>query len=172
MIPRYYAELSLPQERYLPGKTTHPRKRTTPNPYEFLLLLDPFAYPWWKHPLFYYGIDLFNHQFWWESHECWEMLWIHLDGSEKNFLQALIQMSACCLTNVLRRDSGTHSLKRIVGQRFQKHYTFPSANTGGIDISTLYSQFLNHIEAQGPTPKIQLLPEKNQEIPLIQGDLW
>ncbi|MEK7487414.1 MAG: DUF309 domain-containing protein [Planctomycetota bacterium] len=161
MPPRYFPDLPFPQERYLPGKTIHPRKQAIPSPYESLLKMDPFAYPWWKHPSFYYGIDLFNQEFWWESHECWESLWIHLENPEKNFLQMLIQMSACCLTKILNRESGTKSLKLLVGQRFQKHHSFPSAHSGGIVVSRVYSQFLDHIEANGPPPIIELIPEEN-----------
>jgi hypothetical protein len=43
-----------------------------------------------------YGIDLFNHGFYWEAHEAWEGLWVACGrtGPTAIFLQALINLAA------------------------------------------------------------------------------
>jgi predicted metal-dependent hydrolase len=43
-----------------------------------------------------YGIDLFNHGFYWEAHEAWEGLWVACGrrGATATYLQALINLAA------------------------------------------------------------------------------
>lgn len=40
------------------------------------------------------GVELFNAGLFWESHEAWEELWLELEGTDKLFLQGLIQLAA------------------------------------------------------------------------------
>ena len=54
---------------------------------------------WQTHARYQYGIDLFNHGFWWEAHEAWEAVW---QASNRQsligpFLQGLIQYAAFLL---------------------------------------------------------------------------
>jgi hypothetical protein len=46
-----------------------------------------------------YGVDLYNHAYWWEAHEAWEGLWQLTDKGavQGRFLQGLIQASAAHL---------------------------------------------------------------------------
>ncbi len=43
-----------------------------------------------------YGIDLFNHGYYWESHETWEAVWVAAGrrGPVADFLKALIKLAA------------------------------------------------------------------------------
>jgi len=54
---------------------------------------------WTNSKLYLYSIDLFNHQYWWETHEVLEKLWIETTEEPKlhNFLQGLILISAALL---------------------------------------------------------------------------
>ena len=40
------------------------------------------------------GMSLFNAQQFWHAHEAWERIWLASEGSEKRFLQGLIQLAA------------------------------------------------------------------------------
>src|SRR5215210_9450868 len=40
------------------------------------------------------GIALFNAQRFWHAHEAWERIWLTAEGSDKTFLQGLIQLAA------------------------------------------------------------------------------
>lgn len=57
--------------------------------------LDPHA--WQENEAYLYGIDLFNHGFYWEAHEQWEAVWIASgrEGTVAEFLKGLIKLTAC-----------------------------------------------------------------------------
>lgn len=40
------------------------------------------------------GVRLFNAQRFWHAHEAWERIWLAAEGSDKTFLQGLIQLAA------------------------------------------------------------------------------
>jgi hypothetical protein len=101
--PRY-TERPFPPYRFVPGQSPHPtadpqghsyRPRGAPEPHV------EFVAPerWRQSPDYLYGVDLYNHGFWWEAHEAWEGLWQLTDksGVQGQFLQGLIQCSACHL---------------------------------------------------------------------------
>ena len=56
--------------------------------------LDPDR--WRKSEDYLYGIDLFNHGYYWEAHEAWEGLWIAAGkrGAVSEFLKGLIKLTA------------------------------------------------------------------------------
>jgi len=49
--------------------------------------------------MYLYGIDLFNHHYWWEAHEAWEIVWKCVPRFSRSglFLQGLIQITAAML---------------------------------------------------------------------------
>ncbi len=86
-----------------------------------------------------YGIDLYNHAYWWECHEIFEGLWhaVGHDTEQGNFFQALIQFAAANL----KRFTGNH---RAAGNlvtsgiiRLQKTPKFYM----GIDVARLAEDF-------------------------------
>lgn len=154
---RYLPQYAFPEVPYLPGRTLHPRKREVEVIPKELHLQEKQEISF-THPLFYFGVDLFNYAYWWESHECWEILWMRLKLSEKNLMQALIQMAACCLTHRLGRERGTHSLKKLVLQRLTQHILQTQHHDFGLNLESLQQQFLNHIEKSDPPPLIVLTP--------------
>jgi predicted metal-dependent hydrolase len=51
---------------------------------------------WQQSEEYLYGIDLFNHGYYWEAHEAWESLWhaAGRKGPEADFLKGLIKLAA------------------------------------------------------------------------------
>jgi hypothetical protein len=96
--PRFVPELPLPPYTHIPGQTPHPvsdprghsfgAPPKTPEP------LDPDR--WQTCVPYRYGLDLFNHGYYWEAHEVWEGLW-HASGRTgrtAKFLKGLIKLAA------------------------------------------------------------------------------
>lgn len=94
LAPRYAPEISLPEVAYLPGRTPRPLEADPAHERH----PDPLGSPTFvRH--FRYGIDLFNHGFFWECHEAWEALWLPLTPGDpiREQLQGLIQAAAALL---------------------------------------------------------------------------
>jgi hypothetical protein len=87
--PRLLPEKSFPTYVYLPGKHPHPVR-------------DPGGHSYRNEPVtvaveaalgsdvFRWGIDLFNHGYYWEAHEAWEPLW-HAAKESWSLLRAMRQ---------------------------------------------------------------------------------
>lgn len=90
--PRYAPQIPLPESPYLPGRTTRPN-------HECDVTSDVEAEVNSWQTQFLFGVDLFNHQFYWEAHETWEELWLPLAKEDpvRETLQGLIQASATLL---------------------------------------------------------------------------
>jgi len=127
-VPRYCPARPLPAYRFVPGRAPHPRLH--PDGHSFGVA-EPAVDSWsprdWRdNPEWLYGVDLFNHGYYWEAHEAWESLWrVAPRGSAPGlFLQGLIQLAAALLklqTNSLPSakrlaDRGTEKLMRVAKQ--------------------------------------------------------
>lgn len=96
MTPRYCQDRDLPGHAYLPGQGArptedgHPWKTQAWNGSEESLLANTE---------FLWGIDLYNHGYYWEAHEVWEGLWMHSakDSRTRPLLQGLIQCTGAAL---------------------------------------------------------------------------
>jgi hypothetical protein len=92
---RLLPEKSFPAYAYLPGKHPHPVR-------------DPLGHSYRNDPVtvvveaalgsdvFRWGIDLFNHGYYWEAHEAWEPLWHGAKQSTQHrlFFKGLILLAA------------------------------------------------------------------------------
>lgn len=73
--PQLLPEKNFPGYAYLPGKYPHPVRNPLSHSYQSDLgtvvavegSLSSYVCRW--------GIDLFNHRFFWEAYEAWELLW-------------------------------------------------------------------------------------------------
>lgn len=87
-----YSDQTFPPYTHKPGVTVHPNK-----PGGHLEQSgEPKASTENAQELFFFGIDLFNFEYFWESHIYFEALW-HFEGrknGEADFLKALIKFSA------------------------------------------------------------------------------
>ena len=76
--PRLVPERSFPPYAYIPGRAPHPTRDPKGHNYgaEFETPKPPDPDDWRACRDYLYGIDLFNHGFYWEAHEAWEGLWV------------------------------------------------------------------------------------------------
>ena len=134
--PRLVPERPFPAYAYLPGRHPHPTRDPeghsfgeppeTPDP--------PDPDRWRGCGDYLYGIDLFNHGFYWEAHEAWEGLWVACgrEGATATFLQGLINLAAAGFKarwgNVrgLRANAGTalrlfRSASKELGTQGMRH---------------------------------------------------
>lgn len=120
--PRY-STLGFPIYRFLPGQMPHPRRHPCGHSYG-LQEPRPRAFleeEWSASEDYLYAIDLYNFAYWWESHEVFEGLW-HVCGrrtSAGNFFQALIQLAAANLKQVLGRERAVKNLVQRGLERLQ-----------------------------------------------------
>jgi uncharacterized protein len=92
---------SFPPYAYVPGETPHPIRDRGGHSYgaEFQIPEPPNPEDWRACREYLYGIDLFNHGYYWEAHEVWEGLWVACGrrGPTATYLQALISLAAAGL---------------------------------------------------------------------------
>ncbi|MBZ0256799.1 DUF309 domain-containing protein [bacterium] len=113
-IPRLAPEIPFPAYAFIPGKLPHPTRSPQGHSYghepEPAAALSPDSWNQNQHYLF--GIDLFNHGYYWEAHEAWEDAW-HASGHHTHpgrFLKALIQFTAVGVKALEGRINGVHTL--------------------------------------------------------------
>ena len=98
LSPPRLTALPLPSYAYVPGRNPHPIRHPAGHRYGLptptYSALDPQH--WAASEPYLYGIDLFNHGYYWEAHEVWEGLWRAHAHTEPIalFLQALIALAA------------------------------------------------------------------------------
>jgi hypothetical protein len=97
-LPRFVPDRPFPPYAYVPGRTPHPTRDPGGHSYgtEFEIPEPPDPEEWHACSDYLYGIDLFNHGFYWEAHEAWEGLWAACGrrGPTATYLQALINLAA------------------------------------------------------------------------------
>jgi hypothetical protein len=107
----------------VPGLTPHPRR--DPRGYAFgrAEAAPPRLPPerWRENEEYLFGVDLYNHAYWWECHETLEALW-HLcgrRGEEAALLQGLIQAAAANLRRHLGSRAGARRLGGEAASRLE-----------------------------------------------------
>lgn len=101
-LPRY-TRRPFPPYRYLPFHPDLPHPRNDPAGHSFGAEETFFAAfsasDWADCEPYLYGVDLFNHGYWWEAHEVWESLWLAAgrDTPAGQFVQGLIQLAGAQL---------------------------------------------------------------------------
>ncbi len=101
-VPRYRADLPFPDYAYVPGRHPHPQRDPRGHSHERPDPAPPPAHPpdpsdWRGCAAFLYGVDLFNHGYYWEAHEAWEGLWRLYPAEDRGGLMVhgLIKLAAC-----------------------------------------------------------------------------
>lgn len=112
-IPRYLPDEPFPPYAYVPGRNPHPE--SDPAGHSFGRPPQTPAPPDPDRPresrAFLYGVDLFNHGYYWEAHEAWESLWhaCQRRGEAADFLKGLIKLAAA---GVKAREGRPHGVRR------------------------------------------------------------
>jgi hypothetical protein len=109
-----YSTAPFPPYAHRPGRTPHPRRDPQGHSHG---LPEPAPAPfpphaWRSSAEYLFGVDLFNHGYWWECHEMFEAIW-HAVGHETlqgRFLQGLIQIAAALLHRAEGREDAAQHL--------------------------------------------------------------
>jgi hypothetical protein len=113
-LPRYVPDAALPPYAFVPGRgLPHPVRdpaghlfgsEPTPETIEPQRWRECRGYLW--------GVDLFNHGFYWEAHEAWEGVWRTFDRSRTPalFLKGLIKLAAA---GVKTREGVLHGIRSL-----------------------------------------------------------
>lgn len=101
--PPSYSPRRLPAYRFVPGETPHPTRDPEGHSHGEHVSAPTRWRPeeWRDLEDWLWAIDLFNHGFWWESHEALEGLW-HAAGRTTppaRFVQSLVHLAAACLNH-------------------------------------------------------------------------
>ncbi len=121
-VPRY-TQKSFPRYRYIPAH--HPHPEIDPKGHSYAHKAPPLRFTppnqWMQNETYLYGIDLFNHGYWWEAHEAWERVWLTTPKLDLHgqFLQALIQYSAAFLKLYSGNKKGYDKLLGEAQQRME-----------------------------------------------------
>ncbi len=144
-IPRYAPQIPLPESPYLPGRTTRPDHESDKHS-----IVEGEVDHWRTQLLF--GVDLFNHQFYWEAHETWEELWLPLDKGDpvRETLQGLIQAAASLLKLRLSSPSPARTLWDRGRARLSE---FSGVASLGLQLESLI-QLLDQAVAVGEFPRV------------------
>lgn len=96
--PRFVPDAAFPPYTFVPGRTPHPVRDPAGHLFgkspELPTPLDPERRQ--ESRAYLYGVDLFNHGYYWEAHEVWEGLWraAGRTGQIADFLKGLIKLAA------------------------------------------------------------------------------
>ena len=149
-----YTDKPFPKYRYIPGESPHPTRDPKGHSYNKSVKDLSFFSPekWSTCEEYLFGIDLFNHYYWWEAHEVLETIWIAAGKKSDTglFVQGLIQISAAHLKGwqgyydaaAKLALSGLSKMKISNGKRL------------GIDISKLKSDVEKYLSGNCSTPVI------------------
>jgi hypothetical protein len=95
---RFVPRESLPPYSYVTGRFPHPTRDPAGHSFGAVPVPCPVPDPdrWRGSRHYLYGLDLFNHGYYWEAHEVWEAAWHACGraGTAGNFIKGLIKLAA------------------------------------------------------------------------------
>ena len=162
--PPRYTDRAFPAYRFIPGKAPHPTR--DPEGHSYNKQPEPIASfdigLWQSCTEYLYGIDLFNHGYWWEAHEALEAVWVAAGRQTETglFIQGLILIAVAHLKmyqgfhDVARRmaKDGLDKMKRMQGIYL------------GIDVSVLRSAVEAYCAGDNQSPVIIELSTNHQSL--------
>lgn len=122
--PRLAPELPLPPYSYVSGQFPHPVSH--PDGHSHGVRPTPVSAPdplqWRECRPYLFGLDLFNHGFYWEAHETWEQLWhaCGRSGPTAGFLRGLIKLAAAGVKVREGQPKGVRSHAERAAQLFRQ----------------------------------------------------
>ena len=162
---RRYSQRPFPAYRYVPGVHPHPNRDAAGHSYEppprssRHAAWDPDG--WQRLDDWLYGVDLFNHFYFWEAHEAWEGLWAAAPrgGPSSLLLQGLIQIAAALLKTHMGVAAAARTLS-CEGLDKLRHAAAGGARQLGLDLHAVTPRLARYFTAL----------ERN-ELPLIGPDV-
>lgn len=157
-LPRY-TNRPFPPYRYLPFRAgmPHPRRDPAGHSYgreeEYLPVFS--AADWSDCQPYLFGIDLFNHGYWWEAHEALEAVWLAAgqDTPTGHFIQGLIQIAAAQLKRFMGEGRGA----QLLTESGVANLTWVDGTFLGIEIALLCTEVERCLrEDRGEYPRIRL----------------
>ncbi len=123
-IPRLAPNQPFPAYSYVPGRFPHPM--SDPRGHSFGIKPQrpdaPDPDHWRLCRPYLYGMDLFNHGYYWEAHEVWEGLWhaCGRSGQTGHFLKGLIHLAAAGVKVRQGIPAGVKSHSRRAAELFRQ----------------------------------------------------
>ena len=157
-LPRYWPGPPFPAQRYVPGQVPHAQK---PSQVGARAPWDGNESTLRTAPGFLWGVDLYNHGFYWEAHEEWEELWKQAAArsSARYFLQGLIQCAAASLKGSSEQWTACQTLGEKGLSKLAKVRTAPDAHYQGLDLRKYvdcFRAYCTALSAKHPPPQILL----------------
>ncbi len=150
--PPRYSERPFPAYRYLPGRKPHPTRHPDGHSHGAEeTRVDSFDPRDWKACEAYrYGVDLFNHGYWWEAHEALEPLWIAggRDSDAGLFIQGLIQIAAAAIKRAVDARTPAASLAALGVAKLRRQ----SGVYLGIDVAAFSAEVERYVEGESERP--------------------
>jgi predicted metal-dependent hydrolase len=86
-----------------------------------------------------YGVDLFNHGYYWEAHEVWEGLWhaCGRGGTTGRFLKGLIRLAAAGVKAREMRTEGVRNHARRAAELFEQVEREAGSTFLGLELNAL-----------------------------------
>jgi hypothetical protein len=120
---RYAPERAFPPYAFLPGRDPHPTRDPKGHSFGHDETPPDHLPPerWRENEDYLFGVDLYNGDFLWESHEAWEGLWQVSKGDpfQANHLQGLIQCAAGCLKIPMGQPRGIERLIALGSEKLE-----------------------------------------------------
>jgi len=158
-LPRY-SQRPFPPYCYIPFQGNNPHPRTDPNGHSYNEEEDYLPHfssdDWRTCEPYLYGIDLFNHGYWWEAHEALETVWLaagHKSTTCGKFVQGLIQLAGAQLKRFSGETKGAQSLTKSGIEKLE----LAKGLYLGIEVKPLIEEMKRCLrEDRGEFPRIEL----------------
>jgi hypothetical protein len=129
---RLVLDREFPPYSFVPGHWPHPERHEDGHSYgaeepQDVTPLNPKE--WERNAWYRWGIDLFNHGYYWEAHEAWEYVWHRTghQGTTSEFLKGLIKLTAAGV----KVRAGQPSSVRVHCERAGAHFRNVAADFKG-----------------------------------------
>jgi hypothetical protein len=164
-----YSRRLFPPYRYVPG--VHPHPLRDPGGHSYVPQPKSSVHPRWtadewpRLEAWLYGVDLFNHFFFWEAHEAWEQLWASTPrgAAPSLLLQGLIQIAAALLKTHLGVLDGARTLS-VEGIAKLRRARASHERLLGLDLDALITAFEVYFEPL----RRDRLPAIDRSVPLLR----
>ena len=163
-----YTQRSFPPYRFLPFRPDIPHPRNDPQGHSYgeedEYLSSFTEADWHDCEPYLYGVDLFNHGYWWEAHEAWETVWLAAgrETQEGKFVQGLIQLAGAQLKRFTAVPRGAHQLTESGVAKL----AVAKGVYLGIEVALLMTEIRRCLEEDaGVYPRIELQFSNSPKIP-------